>query len=86
MALQPGHLSNFNTLKRAFANGDVALMECTDANTGEVLAVLCMVNHRAQSDDFEMVPIAKFFNGNPYEELVPPTLDAQEPTTARAIE
>ena len=39
--LATGHKANFETLQAAFDNGDVALMECQLASTGEPVAVLC---------------------------------------------
>ena len=71
MAIPPGHLKNFETLKRAFKSGDVALMECNDSKTGEAVTVICMTNR--VEDAIEFVPAARFFNGNPYDELNPPT-------------
>lgn len=72
MAITKGHTANFETLKRAFANGDVALMECTDAKTGSPVVVLCMVGR--DGGDYTFTPAAKFFDGNPYEEVLPPTM------------
>lgn len=61
--------ANFETLKRAFQRGDVALMECFDKQEGQTVAVICAVE-RGETVGF--VPFAKFFNDNPYEQLVPP--------------
>ena len=74
MALQPGQKTNFETLRRAFATGDVALMECQLATTGEDVAVICAVN-RQDNGEFEFVPFAMFFNGNPYQLVNPPDPD-----------
>ena len=68
-----GHKANFETMKRAFAAGHVALMECTDAKTGATVIVVCAAQIRTQDGAYEFVPLAKMFDGNPYEELVPPT-------------
>lgn len=76
MSLAQGHIANFKTLGKAFENDDVALMECTDAKTGESIAVICMVNRVA--GDIEFVPVARMFNGNPYEEVIPPTIDGED--------
>lgn len=70
MALAPGHVSNFETLREAFAAGRICLVECRDKNSGESVAVLCAVNQ--VGDETEMVPFARMFNGNPYDELVDP--------------
>ena len=43
MAIPKGHKNNFETLKKAAVNGDLALMECTDKNTGKKVNVICAV-------------------------------------------
>ena len=74
--LSKGIVQNFETLKKAFANGDVALMECFDTKENAVVAVLCAV--RRHGNDIEMVPFGKMFSGNPYEQLLPPDPDNKE--------
>lgn len=66
--------ARFETIERAFRNGDVALMDCADAATGESVAVMCAIN-RNDDGSFEFVPFAKLLRGNPYEQLVPPTIE-----------
>lgn len=65
------HKENFETLKRAFAAGNVALMEVEVVATGERLAALCAVEQRADGE-IDMVPFAVMLNGNPYQLLNPP--------------
>jgi hypothetical protein len=67
------HKPNFETLQQAFANGDVALMECQVKATGEAVAVVVAVNR--EGEDLSFVPFAMMFNGNPYELLNPPNPD-----------
>lgn len=64
--------ANFKTLKAAFANGDVCLMECLEIKSQEIVAVLCAVSRDPQTGDFITTPFARFFNGNPFEALKPP--------------
>jgi hypothetical protein len=64
------HSRNFETLREAFENRDVALLECQLKTTGEVVAVVVAVNRDAS--EFDFVPIAMMFNGNPYDCLNPP--------------
>ena len=71
MALATGHKANFETLQQAFDNGDLALIECQLAATGEPVAVLCAAN-RQPDGEVEFAPFAMLFNGNPYELLNPP--------------
>jgi hypothetical protein len=78
MALLPGYKANFETLQRASDVGDLALMECTDKATGLPVAVVCAVNR--VNGEFEFAPLAKLFDGNPYDELLPP--DQGHPATA----
>lgn len=68
------HAANFETLRRAFLSGDVALMECQVKATGESVAVIC-ATQEAEGEDTNFVPFAAFFNGNPYELLSPPDPD-----------
>ena len=71
MSLSLGDRTNFDTLQQAFQNGDVALMECQLATTGEAVPVLCAAN-RQQDGSLEFAPFAMLFSGNPYEVLNPP--------------
>ena len=73
--LTPGQKANFETLQTAFADGAVCLVECGDAQTGAPVAVICAVN--IDAGDYELVPFARFFDGNPYEALVAP-FDGEE--------
>lgn len=74
MALAQGHRQNFETLQEAFANGDVALMECQMAATGEPAAVICAAN-RLPDGEIEFAPFAMLFDGNPYRTVNPPNPD-----------
>ena len=74
MAIPDGYIKNFETIKRAFANGDVALVECFDRVTKKPVYTICAVDTCEQDHRF-IVPFAKMFDGNPYEELDPPTVD-----------
>ncbi len=61
--------ANFTTLQKAFQNDDVCLVACTDT-TGALVPTICMVN--VLDDSIELVPVAKMFTGNPYDEVTPP--------------
>lgn len=73
MAIDKSHKANFDTLLAAAGNGDLALMECKNAKTGAPVVALCAVDR--DGGDFVFVPLAKLFDGNPYEELVPPNFE-----------
>lgn len=62
--------ANFDTMLRAAANNDLALMECKDKKTGESVKVVCMVSR--DGEDYIFMPVAKLFDGDPFEELEPP--------------
>ena len=50
---------NFNTLLRAAACGDLALVECADAMTGEpryVICALCRYRHKAHNAELGIMP------------------------------
>ncbi len=82
MSLLPGHRSNFDTLRQAALNNDLALMDCRHRDTGEPIAVLCAAN-RLSRGEIDFVPLAMLFNNNPYDFLVPPTAsetDARQAT------
>jgi hypothetical protein len=70
MALAKGQIRNFRTMLRAAGDRNLALVECTLERRGETVAVICAVNHR--DGEFEFVPLARLFNENPYEALMPP--------------
>jgi predicted GTPase len=71
MALNPNDVTNFETLKKAFRNDDVALMECTDAKTGEYRAVICMVHK--DGADYQITPVCHMPASNPFDLYVEPT-------------
>jgi hypothetical protein len=74
MAIAKGHKANFNTLVEAIRAGDVALMECELAATGENVAVICAAN-RLPDGEVEFAPFAMLFSGNPYTTVNPPKAD-----------
>jgi hypothetical protein len=82
--IEEGYRGNFESLRRAFANGDVCLAECTDKVTGKTVIVICAV--QKVDEEIELVPFAKMFDGDPYEEVDPPrptvSIDEQHPTAS----
>lgn len=70
MAIPDYARTNFNTLLRAAASGDLALLECTDAATGEPRYVLCAVGRN--SGDYVTTPFGHLAPGNPYDAYLPP--------------
>lgn len=74
MPLSTGYKQNFDTLRQAFAAGDVALMECRLRATDEAVAVICAAN-RHDDGSVQFLPFAMMFQNNPYTMLDPPNPD-----------
>jgi hypothetical protein len=77
----PEYIStNFNTLLRAASDGHLALVECTDAITGEPRYVICAIGR--EGSDYVFTPFGHLVDGNPYAAYLPPaeTLPGPSPT------
>jgi len=68
--IKPGNKANFETMKKAFANGDICLVECKVRSTGELVDTICAVHW--ENGEAVMAPLAMMFNENPYVLLSPP--------------
>ncbi|PVA11418.1 hypothetical protein DC366_00030 [Pelagivirga sediminicola] len=67
----PDHArANFQTLLRAAADSNLALLEYTDAETGAVRYVICAVGR--DGGDFLFTPFGHLADGNPYDAYRPP--------------
>jgi hypothetical protein len=71
MSIAEGYKTNFHTLARAFMNNDACLVEFTDKATGNIVNVICIAQG-GKDNRTSLLPLAKMFDGNPYEELIPP--------------
>ncbi len=65
--------TNFQTLLRAAGDGNLALMECADAETGAPRFVICAVGR--VSGDYVFTPFGHLAEGNPYDAYLPPDPD-----------
>lgn len=73
----PDHArTNFDTLLRASGDGNLALMECLDAETREPRYVICAVGRN--DGDVVFTPFGHLAAGNPFEAYLPP--DPDDPT------
>ena len=74
MAIPEHARANFATLMKAAKAGDLALMECTEAQSGETRYVLCAVGREPDRDggDYVMTPFGHLAPYNPYEAYIPP--------------
>ena len=68
--IQQGYQINFETLRTASSNNDLALVECTDKKTGKPVIAICAI--QLTDGEYNITPLAKMFDGNPYDELDPP--------------
>lgn len=65
---------NFNTLLRAARQGRLALLECTDKQTGKPAYMVTAVGDVPGSTDKVFSPFARMVDGNPYELFDPPSV------------
>jgi len=70
MPISKGHKNNFQTLCDARDNRDLCIMECTSKATGEIVIVVCAA-YEGDDGQINMVPLAKLFDSDPYEEVLP---------------
>lgn len=61
---------SYKTLCQASSRDRLCLVECTERASGQLVYVVAAVNQ--VGEDIELVPLARLFDGNPYEELAPP--------------
>lgn len=76
----PDHMKkNFETLKRAFAAGDVALMECKLLDSDEFVDTICTVSE-SSNGVFDFTPFAIMSPRHTtfFELLEPPYVDDEE--------
>ncbi len=72
--------ANFATLLRAAADGNLALMECADAVTGEARFVICAVGRHGT--DFVFTPFGHLADGNPFDAYMPPSATLPDDPTS----
>ncbi len=69
--LRPADKSNFETLRRAFENGRVALLEVKRPSDGAEIAVVCAVG--VEGEEYTLTPFATMVEGNPFDLFLPPS-------------
>lgn len=69
----PAHMrQRFEVLQRAAANGDLCLMSCTCATTGEPRYTICLAQS-VPAGDVEITPLGHLApSDNPYDSYLPP--------------
>ncbi len=74
----PDHArANFETLLRAAADGNLALMECADVLTGEPRYVVCAVGR--DGAEFVFTPFGHLADGDPFDAYLPPSDPLTDP-------
>lgn len=85
MAIPKYITENFETLKRAFHDNRVAVMECTEVATGNPAYAICAVADDADDPTkLNFVPFGTMFAVNPFDALLPPegaTVERNDETT-----
>lgn len=71
--LRTADKSNFETLRRAFENGNVALLEVKRRSDGAEIAAVCAV--AAEGEDYTLTPFATMVEGNPFDLFLPPSAE-----------
>lgn len=82
MAIPDHARANFKTLLRAAADGNLALMECADASTGEPRYVIAAVGRDRQG--IAMTPFGHLADGNPYDAYTPPLVGNDPAPSSRS--
>lgn len=70
MSLSKDSRANFDQVLKAAKIGQLALVECQESKTGAIVPVICALNFKGKQ--CQIVPFARLFEGNPYEQLNPP--------------
>jgi hypothetical protein len=73
------HVDTLQTILAAAKNDDLAVTECRDRTTGaSVLVLVAISSVPGDVEQIRVIPLARFFDGDPYEQLEPPNLDGLE--------
>lgn len=70
MKIPEGYKNNFETLKRAFAAGHVALLSCVNKADNTPATLLCAMNGDLPTGEIEFVPFAMMLS-DPYAQFDP---------------
>lgn len=69
--LNDADVRNFKTLSKAFAAGDVALLDVRRRSDGKSVAAIVAVGR--DGEDYTFTPFATMVEGNPFELFDPPS-------------
>lgn len=68
--INESHRKNFETLNRAWHDGNVALVQCRRKSDGAAVAMICAVGY--VDGEYAITPFAEMVYGNPFELYNPP--------------
>lgn len=71
-AISKGDAANFETIKKAHENGDLALMSAIRKSDGKRVSLVCAMG-RDNLGNYYPSPLAVMIEGNPYEDFIDPT-------------
>ena len=77
-ALLPGYVANFEVLKVAADNGDLALVSAIRKSDQQPVALICAMNRDPETGDYMPAPLAVMVEGNPYELFEDPMADTEQ--------
>lgn len=77
-AIEPHHKQNFEMLLRAAKNGDLALVDARDKETGETVRLIAAIQSPTEpGGDYLIIPIAKMIEEDPFERFDGPGHDQE---------
>jgi hypothetical protein len=70
MAISNKDKAAFECIKAGVEDGNLCLVECTEKETGKEITAVCGAIEIGDGSVM-FIPVAKLFEGNPFEEIVP---------------
>lgn len=71
--LKEGDVANFETMRLAFRNGDLALVRSRRKSDGKEVALVCAMGY--EDGVYYPVPLAVMVEGNPFDDFNDPAAD-----------
>lgn len=67
--VDPRHAHNFSVCVDALLNGDLVLLPCSDANTGQPITVACVISGTGKPGETIAIPMFRMFDGDPLQQV-----------------
>jgi len=81
MAFTEAQKAAFECIKAGVEDKNLCLVECTDDRTGEDVVALCGAIEMGEGRTM-FIPVAKMFDGNPFEQITPKFSEESEEDAA----